>query len=138
MKYNEGTFKYMLKKIISALASIIGGLLVFLCVYWLFRLDTWTERGIYIGASIFLSLILIKILSFFNDEQTAGKNRECLTPILTGCQISKACPADTLYRRTGSTIIRQWQESNPHRENHVDNSVRVSFVVVLINGQKQL
>ncbi|EAO4305141.1 hypothetical protein B5Q20_06240 [Salmonella enterica subsp. enterica serovar Mbandaka] len=68
MKYNEGTFKYMLKKIISALASIIGGLLVFLCVYWLFRLDTWAERGIYIGASIFLSLILIKILSFFNDE----------------------------------------------------------------------
>lgn len=68
MKYNEGTFKYMLKKIIGALASIIGGLLVFLCVYWLFRLDTWTERGIYIGASIFLSLILIKILSFFNDE----------------------------------------------------------------------
>lgn len=41
------------KKIIGALASIIGGLLVFLCVYWLFRLDTWTERGIYIGASIF-------------------------------------------------------------------------------------
>ncbi|EDE1993988.1 hypothetical protein GA780_02520 [Salmonella enterica subsp. enterica] len=69
MEYNEGTFKYMLKKkIIGALASIIGGLLVFLCVYWLFRLDTWTERGIYIGASIFLSLILIKILSFFNDE----------------------------------------------------------------------
>ncbi|ESO49956.1 hypothetical protein L0D06_04940 [Salmonella enterica subsp. enterica] len=29
MKYNEGTFKYMLKKIIGALASIIGGLLVF-------------------------------------------------------------------------------------------------------------
>lgn len=45
MKYNEGTFKYMLKKIIGALASIIGGLLAFLCVYWLFRLDTWTERG---------------------------------------------------------------------------------------------
>lgn len=29
MKYNEGTFKYMFKKIIGALASIIGGLLVF-------------------------------------------------------------------------------------------------------------
>lgn len=29
MKYNEGTFKYMLKKIIGDLASIIGGLLVF-------------------------------------------------------------------------------------------------------------
>ncbi|AAO70590.1 hypothetical protein CAJ82_03685 [Salmonella enterica subsp. enterica serovar Typhi] len=68
MKYNEGTFKYMLKKIIGALASIIGGLLAFLCVYWLFRLDTWTERGVYIGISIFLALILIKILSFFNDE----------------------------------------------------------------------
>ncbi|EAA3424464.1 hypothetical protein FEI69_02165 [Salmonella enterica subsp. enterica serovar Ibadan] len=69
MKYNEGTFKYILKKKnIGALASIIGGLLVFLCVYWLFRLDTWTERGIYTGISIFLALILIKILSFFNDE----------------------------------------------------------------------
>lgn len=32
MKYNEGTFKYMLKKIIGALASIIGGLLVFMCL----------------------------------------------------------------------------------------------------------
>ncbi|RTN19146.1 hypothetical protein EKN94_20470 [Enterobacter quasimori] len=48
--------------------KVIGGLLVFLCAYWLFRLDTWTERGLYTGTSIFLALILIRILSFFNDE----------------------------------------------------------------------
>ncbi len=52
-----------------ALASIIGGLLVFYYVC-LLVISVWipTERGIYIGASIFLALILIKILSFFNDE----------------------------------------------------------------------
>ncbi|EAA4903062.1 hypothetical protein DMO41_22600 [Salmonella enterica subsp. enterica serovar Muenster] len=58
----------IIHKVIGDMASIVGGLLVFLCAYWLFRLDTWTERGLYIGTSIFLALILIKILSFFNDE----------------------------------------------------------------------
>lgn len=58
----------IIHKIIGDIASIIGGLLVFLCIYWLFRLDTWTERGLYTGTSIFWALILIKILSFFNNE----------------------------------------------------------------------
>ncbi len=40
----------------------------FLCVYWLFRLDTDRTRDLYIGAFYILALILIKILSFFNDE----------------------------------------------------------------------
>lgn len=32
MKYNEDIFKYLLKEIIGALSSIIGGLLVFMCL----------------------------------------------------------------------------------------------------------
>lgn len=30
----------IIHKVIGDRASIIGGLLVFLCIYWLFRLDT--------------------------------------------------------------------------------------------------
>lgn len=67
-KNDKRLLSRIIKKVIGDLASIIGGLLVFLCFYWLFRLDTWVERGLYIGTSIFLGLILIKILSFFIDE----------------------------------------------------------------------
>ncbi len=40
MKYSKGILKYIIKIVIGDLALVIGGLLVFLCLYWLFHLDT--------------------------------------------------------------------------------------------------
>ncbi|EAA7842717.1 hypothetical protein AYC90_22535 [Salmonella enterica] len=65
---DKSLFSRIIHQVIGDIASVIGGLLVFLCLYWLFRLNTWAERGIYIGTSIFLAFILIKILSFFDNE----------------------------------------------------------------------
>ncbi len=74
----KGTFKYMFKKIIGALASIIGELL-FLCVYWLFRLDTGQNEEDLYRRLIFLALILIKILSFSMMNRRQEKTVKCLT-----------------------------------------------------------
>lgn len=107
MKYNEGTFKYMLKK-----------------NHWRSRVNYWWATCFFMCLLVISSGYLdrtrdlyrhLYIFGSYSHKNTiifqwwidGRKNRECLTPILAGCQISKVCSADTLYRRTGSTIIRQ-------------------------------
>ncbi|MGV3346978.1 hypothetical protein ACGVWS_15020 [Enterobacteriaceae bacterium LUAb1] len=42
--------------------SLLGGILVFVCLYWFFHFETWHERFIYIGMSILFVYVLVKIL----------------------------------------------------------------------------
>ncbi len=42
--------------------SFLGGVLVFVCLYWLFHFETWHERFIYIVVSILFVCALVKIL----------------------------------------------------------------------------
>lgn len=48
--------------VISYASAFIGGLLVFLCAYWFFHFETWTERGIYIGLTLLAVYILGKLV----------------------------------------------------------------------------
>jgi len=42
--------------------SLLGGLMVFLCIYWFFHFETWWERFTYIFITIFVVYGLVKIL----------------------------------------------------------------------------
>ena len=42
--------------------SFLGGILVFLCIYWFFHFETWHERFIYIAVSIAVAYIIVKLL----------------------------------------------------------------------------
>lgn len=42
--------------------SLLGGILVFLCIYWFFHFETWHERFIYITVSIVVVYIIVKLL----------------------------------------------------------------------------
>lgn len=42
--------------------SLLGGILVFLCIYWFFHFETWHERFIYIAVSIVVVYVIVKLL----------------------------------------------------------------------------
>ncbi|WP_090136462.1 hypothetical protein [Kosakonia oryziphila] len=42
--------------------SLLGGILVFLCIYWFFHFETWHERFIYIIVSMVVVYIIVKLL----------------------------------------------------------------------------
>ncbi|AVJ18370.1 hypothetical protein CLM71_15100 [Serratia sp. MYb239] len=42
--------------------SLLGGVLVFLCIYWFFHFETWHERFIYISVSIAVVYLIVKLL----------------------------------------------------------------------------
>lgn len=42
--------------------SLIGGVLVFICIYFFFHFETWSERFIYISLSVAIVFLIVKIL----------------------------------------------------------------------------
>lgn len=42
--------------------SLLGGILVFVCLYWFFHFETWSERFIYITLSILFVYVLVRVL----------------------------------------------------------------------------
>ena len=48
--------------LIEASGSIIGGLLILVCCYWFFHYETWHERFIAIGLSVFVVYLIAKIM----------------------------------------------------------------------------
>ncbi len=42
--------------------ALLGGILVFACLYWFFHFETWKERFIYIIISILFVYVLVKAL----------------------------------------------------------------------------
>lgn len=42
--------------------TLLGGILVFVCLYWFFHFETWKERFIYIIISILFVYVLVKVL----------------------------------------------------------------------------
>lgn len=48
--------------------SLLGGVLVFLCVYWFFHFETWYERFIYIFISIIVVYIIVNVLPARPEE----------------------------------------------------------------------
>ncbi|GEM_PF-930892 len=51
-----------MRTLLGYTGSLIGGLSLFLCTYWFFHFETWTERGVYIGLTLFIIYILIKLV----------------------------------------------------------------------------
>lgn len=54
--------KRIIYSLIEASGAIIGGLLLLLCCYWFFHYETWHERLIAIGMSVFVVNLIGKIL----------------------------------------------------------------------------
>lgn len=48
--------------VMSYAFAFIGGLLVFLCAYWFFHFETWTERAVYIGLTLLAVYMLLKLV----------------------------------------------------------------------------
>ncbi len=42
--------------------SLLGGMSVFLCIYFFFHFETWHERFIYISISIAVVCFIVKVL----------------------------------------------------------------------------
>lgn len=54
--------KRIIYSLIEASGAIIGGLLLLLCCYWFFHYETWHERLIAIGMSVFVVSLIVQIL----------------------------------------------------------------------------
>lgn len=51
-----------MRSLISYLGASIGTILPFLCLYWFFHFETWHERGIYIGGTLLVTYLVIKLV----------------------------------------------------------------------------
>lgn len=56
--------------LIHGVISIISGWTFILCLYWLFSLDTWVLRIVYITISISIAGFIIWLLSIYLDNDS--------------------------------------------------------------------
>lgn len=42
--------------------ALIGGILVFICIYFFFHFETWYERFMYISLSVAVVFLIVKVL----------------------------------------------------------------------------
>lgn len=51
-----------MRSLTSYLGASIGTILPFLCLYWLFHFETWYERGLYIGGTLLVTYLVVKLV----------------------------------------------------------------------------
>ena len=54
--------KRVFHSLLEYAVSLLGGILVFVCIYWFFHFETWHERFIAIAVSAAVVCVIVKLL----------------------------------------------------------------------------
>jgi len=73
MKSSQWSVKKLLKRLlfcfIEFMTDFLGMLTVPLCFYWLFHFETWSERLIYISATLVIYIAIVAVVCQLTKEK---------------------------------------------------------------------
>ncbi|KOC92059.1 hypothetical protein NG42_01910 [Winslowiella iniecta] len=55
--------------LLDFLSHLLGMITVFLCFYWLFHFETWSERLIYISATLVIYIAIVAVVCQLTKEK---------------------------------------------------------------------